>query len=97
MATKKAPGADAGYSRLREDLKSGSPARLYIFHGVESYLKRYYTGELQKVLVPAGFEEFNAHLLEGKGLTVQALTEAVEALPMMGERTFVRVTDLDLF
>ncbi len=97
MAAKKAPGADAGYVRLREDLKSGSPTRLYIFHGVESYLKRYYAGELQKALVPAGFEEFNAHLLEGKGLTVQALTEAVEALPLMGERTFVRVTDLDLF
>ena len=30
--------------------------------------------------MPAGFEEFNYHRLEGKSLTVQALAEAVEAL-----------------
>ena len=48
-------------------------------------------------LSPAGFEEFNYHRLTGKGLTVQELTEAVEAMPMMSQSTFVTVTDMDVF
>ena len=47
--------------------------------------------------MPAGFEEFNYHRLPGKGLTVQDLTETVEAMPMMAQHTLVVVTDMDLF
>lgn len=53
--------------------------------------------QLRALLVPAGFEEFNYHRLTGKGLTVQELTEAVEAMPMMSRSTFVTVTDMDVF
>lgn len=53
--------------------------------------------QLRALLVPAGFEEFNYHRLTGKGLTVQELTEAVEAMPMMSQSTFVTVTDMDVF
>lgn len=53
--------------------------------------------QLCALLVPAGFEEFNYHRLTGKGLTVQELTEAVEAMPMMSQSTFVTVTDMDVF
>lgn len=53
--------------------------------------------QLRTLLVPAGFEEFNYHRLSGKGLTVQELTEAVEAMPMMSQSTFVTVTDMDVF
>ena len=53
--------------------------------------------ELQALLVPPGFEEFNYHRLSGKGLTVQEVTEAVEAMPMMAQHTLVTVTDLDIF
>lgn len=53
--------------------------------------------ELQARLVPAGFEEFNYHRLAGKGLTMQEVVEAAEAMPMMAERTLVTVEDMDLF
>ena len=52
---------------------------------------------MRKALVPEGFEEFNFHRLEGKGLTAQTLTETVEAMPMMAQRTLVQVVDWDLF
>ena len=96
MATKTAVGK-SGLDRLRNALKSGEAANVYIFHGEETYLRQHYLDQLQKVLVPAGFEEFNFHRLAGKGLTVQELTEAVEAMPMMARHTLVTVTDLDLF
>ena len=68
-----------------------------MFWGEETYLRGYYLSQVVKKLVPAGFEEFNYHRLEGKGLEIQTLAEQVEAMPMMAERTVVQVTDLDIF
>ncbi len=88
---------DKGYQKLKNDLASGEIGQVYVFHGEESYLREYYLGALRKALVPAGFEEFNYHKLDGKGLSVAELSEAAEAMPMMAERTMVVVTDCDLF
>lgn len=96
MAVKRKTAGDGGLARLKEALASGDLGTVYIFHGEESYLREYYLSEMKKELV-AGFESFNYHKLEGKGLTVQALTEAVEAMPMMAQRTMVQVVDWDLY
>lgn len=95
--TKKAPRSNEAFQKLKADLSAGTVGCAYIFYGEESYLREYYLGELRKKLVPAGFEEFNYHRLEGKDLTVQSLVEMAEAMPMMAERTLIVVTDFDLF
>ena len=95
MAERKTP--NKGYQKLKSDLSAGNIGQVYIFYGEESYLREYYLGEIKKKLVPAGFEEFNYHRLSGKTLTMQELNEAVEAMPMMAERTLFVVTDCDLF
>ena len=87
----------AAYEKLRADLKAGTPENVYIFHGEEVYLRERYVEELRTMLVPEGFEEFNYHRLQGKGLSMQELAETVEAMPMMAEHTLVTVTDLELF
>ena len=96
MAIKKKAG-NAGYDKFRADLAAGELGTVYVFHGEESYLREYYLAEMRKSLVPAGFEEFNYHRLEGKGLTAQTLQEICEAIPMMAERTMVQIIDWDLF
>lgn len=83
--------------KLKADLAAGELGCAYIFHGEESYLREHYLQELRKQLVPAGFEEFNYHKIEGKDLTVQRLSEMAEAMPMLSERTLIVVTDFDLF
>ena len=94
---KKSEKSNAAFRKLKEDLETGSLGNAYIFHGEESYLREYYLGEMKKVLIPPGFESFNYHMMEGKGLSVQELTEVAEAMPMMAERTMIQVTDPDLF
>ena len=94
MAERKTP--NKGYQKLKSDLIAGNIGQVGIFCGEESYLREYYLGEIKKKLVPAGFEEFNYHRLSGKALTMQELNEAVEAMPMMAERTLIVVTDCDL-
>lgn len=85
------------YQQLKTDLRDGTVRNVYVFYGEETYLREYYLAQLRKKLIPAGFEEFNYHKLAGKGLTVQALSDIVEALPMMCEKNLVTVTDFDLF
>ena len=97
MAVKKKSGGDAGYDKFRADLDAGTLGTVYIFHGEESYLREYYLTQMRKQLVPDGFEEFNYHRLEGKGVTAQLLQELCEAMPMMAQRTMVQIVDLDLF
>ena len=86
-----------GFTQLKADLKAEQLQNVYIFHGEETYLRSRYLQQVRQLLIPAGFEEFNDHHLNGKGLTVQALTEAVEAMPMMAQHTLVTVEDMDIF
>jgi len=95
---KKTQGADDGaFRKLKQDLSAGTPGTAYLLYGEESYLREYYLGELKKCLVPPGAEEFNFHRAEGKDLTVQALAEMAEAMPMMSERTMIAVSDFDMY
>lgn len=86
-----------GFTRLKADLKAEQMQNVYIFYGEETYLRARYLQQVRQLLIPAGFEEFNDHHLSGKGLTVQALSEVVEAMPMMAQHTLVTVEDMDLF
>lgn len=96
MPPKKSTSND-GLQALKAALKQGEIATLYIFHGAEDYLRDYYLEQLKKKTVSGGMESFNFHLYQGKDLSVQELTEAVEAMPMMSERSMVLVYDWDLF
>ena len=91
------PKENTAFQKLKADISAGTPGCVYIFYGEEAYLREYYLGELRKKLIPAGFEEFNYHRLEGRELTVQALAEMAEAMPMMTERTLIQVSDFDIF
>ena len=69
--------ADKGFAQLKSDLKEQTIRPVYVFYGEETYLREYYLDQLRRALIPAGFEEFNYHKLEGKSLTVQALGDIV--------------------
>lgn len=94
MAVKNSPN---GAAQLKNDLQSGDFQSLYLIVGEEDYLKRYYLDELKKAIVDKSFAEFNLIELEGKGLTPEALTEAVEGCPAFAEHKLVIVSDFDLY
>lgn len=77
---------------LRED----GPARVYILRGEEDYLRDSFLTELKGLCVEEGTEAFNYHRLTGPSLDIGALTDAVEAMPFMGERTLTEVRDFDI-
>lgn len=97
MATKRNNAPDPGLAQLKKDISARQPGRCYIFYGEERYLLAYYRKRLQELLLPEGLEAFNLHLFSGKELNLQELEDAVDAFPMMSERSLVVVTDLDLY
>lgn len=96
MATKKT-GPDPGLQQLKQDLAKDTIGTLYVFYGEEVFLREAYLGQLKQKLLPAGAEAFNLHVFQGKDLETWALSDAVNAFPMMAQRTVVLVYDYDLY
>lgn len=72
--------------------KAGTRHNAYFLYGGENYLIERWAGALAK---EAGADAFNAHRFDGRKPDIDALYEAVEALPLMAARTCVLVDDLD--
>ena len=80
---------------LKNALKEGfSP--VYVLYGEESYLVEQYTRLIAKQAVGDSDDAFNMHRFDGQLVTPEQLEDAVEALPLMAERTCVTVRDMDL-
>ncbi len=83
--------------QLKAAIRSGQPARLYIFHGEEIFLLNHYLQQLKKALLDDLTESFNYHRLTSENFDIQGFADAVENLPMMADYTLVQVDDIDLF
>ncbi len=94
--SRKSAGAE-GYNTLKAEMKAGTFRSLYIFYGEEHYLLEYYRQQMRKKLVSGPAEDFNYHRFQEENWDVDALAEAVEAIPMMSERSMVEIIDIDLF
>lgn len=89
--------ADGNLDRLKSDLKLNTPARLYVFHGEEAYLRNYYLDALKKLVVEDFAEAFNYHRFNAATITPQAVLDSIEALPMMAQRSLLRIDDVNFF
>ncbi len=83
--------------QLKAQLKEKSPATAYVLYGEEDYLRRYYLAQIKKLLLDPLTESFNFHHLTVESFSLQALSDALNALPMMAERSVVLVEDVPLF
>ncbi len=95
MAKKQASGN--GLQTLKQALKNKDLGRLYFFHGEETFLLNHYLEQMKKQLLDELTESFNCHRLNNETFDIRAFADAVEALPMMAEHTFVQVEDVDPF
>ncbi len=81
-------------SDLKKQIRSNEFDNLYFIYGNEGYLKKHYLDTLVKKLVDDSFKDFNFHTFDGKGIDMKEVALAVEALPMMSERTCVVIKDI---
>ena len=85
------------FSRLKTAIKERRLERLYFFHGEEVFLLRHYLQQMSKKTIDELTWDFNFHRFTQETFSVQDFSDAVEALPMMAENTFVQVDEIDIF
>ena len=86
-----------GSQQLKNDLKNKTLGRFYIIYGAEDYLCRHYYAQLRKQVLDDLTEDFNFHNLTSENFSLQMLSDSLEALPMMAEKSLVRLDEVDLF
>ncbi len=83
--------------QLKGAIRSGTLERLYIFHGEEAFLLQHYLEQMRSRTIDELTRDFNDHRFTQENFDLTDFADAVEALPMMAEKTFVQVDDIDLF
>ena len=87
---------NTAYDKLRQDVDQGSLEKLYLFFGEESYLKEHYRDRIFSLIGGEGFAQFNQVVLDGDSLTLDALIDSVESLPVMSDKKLIFIRDLNL-
>ncbi len=76
-------------------LKTGPLERLYILYGEETYRRETAVGMIRRRLAPEGGFDWDTVELRGRGVTVDAITEAVSTPPLQAERKLVLIREFD--
>ena len=81
---------------LKKSIKNKDIGSLYLFYGVEEYLKRNYTGYIEANLLTDDFKLLNKVVIEGK-TTPTSIIDNCETLPVFSDRRMVVVKNSGLF
>ncbi len=84
---------------LKQHIKLGIPARVYLLYGEESYLTAHYAEQIIRLagIHPNdGLAEFNLQRFDGQECSFDSIEEAAEALPLMADRKCVAVSNCDV-
>ncbi len=93
----KKPDNSGAFQALKAALRRKQPHHLYIFYGEEDYLRTYYLGALRKLLSDGPAEDFNVHRFDARTMDLGAFSDAMDAIPVMAETSFIQVDDVDLY
>ncbi len=89
--------ASSAFADLKLALRQKEPAHLYIFFGEEDYLRTYYLAKLREQVLSGVADTFNFHRFDAQTMDIGAFSDAVEAIPMLAEASFVQVDDVDIY
>lgn len=84
------------YAQEVKKLREEGPQRLYLMYGPEDYLREQFLLLLKKTCLPEGEDSFSYKRLDGAELDLRELSDAVDAVPFMTERSFVEVRGADI-
>lgn len=96
MAKKPFKKTQFNYKDVSRELKQDGPQRLYLLHGQEDYLLARFVEELTRACLPEGVDDFSYRELDGAALSMQELSDSVNALPFATERSLTVVRGYDI-
>ncbi|MEA4894020.1 MAG: DNA polymerase III subunit delta [Oscillospiraceae bacterium] len=84
------------YGAVLRELRGKGPGRLYMLWGAEDYLRESFFEEIKKLCLDGGGADFNHHRLQSAPLDLRKLSEAVDTVPFMGERTLIELRGFEV-
>ncbi len=81
--------------KLKEDLQKGVRP-VYVLYGEEGYLSSRYATRIASLAVSDDLGGFNLQTFDGDTASLDQITEAIDALPLMAEKKCVVIRDLDI-
>lgn len=81
---------------LKQQLKNGDFARVYVLYGEENYLKTFYCDKIIHRAVAKGMESFNIHRFDAENFDLPVFISALENLPLMSEYKCILLKDIDI-
>ncbi|MDE7028697.1 MAG: DNA polymerase III subunit delta, partial [Lachnospiraceae bacterium] len=82
--------------RIAQDIKSGTPGRLYLLYGEEAYLRRQYRDNLRKALVPKG-DTMNCSVYSGRDISANEVVDLAGTMPFFADRRVIIVENSGWF
>jgi len=82
--------------KLKLEVKNKSLGKLYLFYGEEEYLKKFYLGKIEEIILSRDQTGLNKIVIEGKA-EASKIIEACEIMPFFAEKKLVVVKKSELF
>ena len=82
--------------KLKQQLKTKNPAKVYLFHGNEPFLIDYYVGALKGLILEGENESLNLSIFEAN-ININDIIDACDTFPVFAQRKLVIVKYSGLF
>ncbi|HOM01268.1 MAG TPA: DNA polymerase III subunit delta [Acetivibrio sp.] len=82
--------------KLKLEIKNESLNKLYLFYGEEEYLKKFYLGKIEEIILRDDTTGLNKVVIEGR-TEASKIIEACETMPFFAEKKLVVVKKSELF
>lgn len=89
-------GEKLNYAAAVRELKQQGPEHVYLLWGPEDYLREQYLAQLKKICLPEEDDSFSYRRMDGPELDLNALRQAMDALPFMTGRSFIELRGMDI-
>lgn len=96
MAKKQKNEKKFNYNESVRELKAKGPEKLYLIWGPEDYLSELFFEEIKKLCVADEADDFSFRKFTERDFSAQRLTEAIDSVPFLSERTLVVIRGVDI-
>lgn len=87
----------SNFEKLKKSIKSDEIENLYVFTGVEDFLKNHYLSVIENKLLDENFKSFNLEKFDENNFEINEFYNSVESFPAMSEKKLIIVRDIDVF
>ncbi len=81
---------------LKDEINAKKLRNVYLFYGLEEYLKRYYLDLIEPLIVSHEFKELNKFVLEDK-VDIEKLTGICDTYPVFSDRKLIIIKNSEIF